>query len=262
MGAVVKSIISLGATGIPVDIECHISNSLSNIVIVGFVNKTVDESRERIRGAFTNSSLKLPKKRVSINLAPADIPKDGASLDLAIAIAILAADKQLAQLPQENEGFIGELGLDGTIRPVRSIIGKLLGGRKHGIKRFYVPAGNMAQAQLVPHIELVPLENLQQVYLHFTGTKPLDSAQTGEGTPATTEAAPYTHDLDDIIGQAQAKRAIEIAAAGGHNVLLSGPPGTGKSMLAKAFTSLLPNLSHEEMLEVTHLHSLAGHEYE
>jgi len=262
MSAIVKSIISLGADGIPVDIECHISNSLPNIVIVGFANKTVDESKERLRGAFTNSGLKLPKKRISINLAPADIPKDGASLDVAIAVAILAADKQLATLPQKNESFIGELGLDGTIRPVRGIIGKLLGGRKHGIQRFYVPAGNMTQAQLVPNIELVPLETLQQLYLHFTGTAPLAVIQTHDGIHIPTEESTTSHDIDDIVGQAQAKRAIEIAAAGGHNILLSGPPGTGKSMLAKAFTSLLPALSHEEMLEVTHLHSLAGHEYE
>jgi magnesium chelatase family protein len=261
MGAV-RSIISLGTSGIPVDIECHISNSLPNIVIVGFANKTVDESKERLRGAFTNSGLKLPKKRISVNLAPADVPKDGSSLDLAIATAILATDKQFPSLPQKTEAFIGELGLDGTIRPVRGIIGKLLSGRSSGIQRFYIPSGNLAQAQMVPHIELVPLQNLKELYLHLTNTKPLDTLKAGSGLRVETEDTSQQSAIDDIIGQMQAKRAIEIAAAGGHNILLSGPPGTGKSMLAKAFASLLPPLSHEEMLEVTHLHSLAGHEYE
>ena len=263
MSASVKSIISLGAVGIPVDIECHISSSLPNIVIVGFANKTVDESKERLRGAFTNSGLKLPKKRISINLAPADVPKDGSSLDLAIAVAILAADKQLATLPQKYEAFIGELGLDGTIRPVRGIIGKLLAGRTYGFQRFYVPTDNVIQAKLVPHIELVPVSSLKELYLHFSDTEPLSVLQTEEGAyDQPTEETTTQVSIDDIVGQIQAKRAIEIAAAGGHNVLLSGPPGTGKSMLAKAFTALLPSLTHEEMLEVTHLHSLAGHDYE
>lgn len=265
----VRSIISHGPDGILVDIECHLSNSLPNIVIVGFASKTVDESKERLRGAFANAGLQLPTKRISINLAPADIPKDSSSLDVAIAVAILAAQSPLISLASldKTSVFIGELALDGSIRPVRGIIGKLLSGRRDGIERFYIPAANMEQASLVPHIELVAIESLRDLYDHLAGS--LDSpvqltvVNTGDGHSVpvgdTTEAG---FELHDIVGQKQAKRALTIAAAGGHNILLSGPPGTGKSMLAKAMVGLLPPLSHEETLEVTHLHSLAGRDYD
>lgn len=262
MSATVRSVINLGTSGIPIDIECHISNGLPAVVIVGFANKTVDESKERIRGAFTNSALQFPRKRITINLAPADIPKDGSSLDLAIATAVLAADGKLSAALTETDCFIGELGLDGTIRPVRGVIGKLLRGRESGMRRFYIPAANLAQAQVVPGIELVPLHSLKALYLHLTNTENLPVVETGTGEQIHTPRADYQYKISDIIGQPQAKRALEIAAAGGHNIFLSGPPGTGKSMLAKALPSILPHLSHEEMLEVTHLHSLAGHDYE
>lgn len=260
VSARVKSVISFGGSGLPVDIECHISNSLPNIVIVGFASKTVDESKERLRGAFTNSDLQLPRKRISINLAPADIPKDSSSLDLAIAASILVASKQVAPPPSE-EAFIGELGLDGTIRPVRGVIGKLLSGRNYGFRHYFIPMANLEQACMVPNITLTPLRNLRELYLHLTKAQTLKVIETGDGLYNKVEQV-LQHDLTDIIGQDQAKRALEIAAAGGHNVLLSGPPGTGKSMLAKAFTTLLPGLTHEEALEVTHLHSLANREYD
>ena len=268
MSATVQSIITVGSDGIIADIECHLSNSLPGIVIVGFANKAVDEAKERLRGAFANSNLQMPRKRITINLAPADVPKDGSAFDLAIAAAIMAAGGQIQHNFTTSEALLGELGLDGALRPVRGIIGKLLAGRAKGISTFYIPEANLRQAQLVPNVTLFPVSKLAGLYQHLCGTLGIKTIHTGSGIfePEHLQTGPpksvEMHSLSDIVGQAQAKRALLIAAAGGHNVFFSGPPGTGKSMLAKTLPSLLPPLNHEEMLEVTHLHSLAGHEYD
>jgi magnesium chelatase family protein len=260
MKAHTRSVLETGFGGILIDVECHLSNGLPNMIIVGFASKAVDESKERVRSAFASSSINLPKKRITINLAPADIQKDSTSLDLAIASSILTAGKLALPLPG-NQVIIGELSLDGTIRPVRGIIGKLLAAKERGITDFILPAANLEQASLVPGVTLFPVSTLKQLYAHQRGDnqiKPSLSPAKALSADVTT----YGIDFSDIIGQQSAKRSLEIAAAGGHNILMSGPPGTGKSMLAKAAVTILPPLSREEALEVTHLHSLSNHEFE
>lgn len=264
----VQSLVDFGSEGLVIDIECHLSNNLPNIVIVGFGNRAVEESKERVRGAFASSGLVMPRKRITINLAPADIPKDSSSFDLAIAASILQAASPGACHLTDTDAVMGELGLDGSVRPVRGIIGKILAGRSRGITDFYIPLANLPQARLVPGVTLRPLSRLSELseYLSAGSTPPAappggnDAPETAHAAHGSAQSTPELS-LSDVVGQELAKRALEIAAAGGHNILLNGPPGTGKSMLARALPSILPPLSAEEMLEVTHLHSLAGKDY-
>lgn len=258
----VQTILPAGTDGLIIHAECQLSNGLPGIVIVGLGNKAVDESKERVRSAFASSRLAMPRKRITINLAPADIPKESTSMDLAIAVAILQSDGQIKLGPDASTAFIGELGLDGSVRAVRGIIGKLLIGEKASIKQFFIPAANVSQAQLVPGIILRPVNTLRELYDGLNNVEALSAIDTKTGAMTLPPRDTQESHLTEIVGQERAKRGLEIAAAGGHNILFNGPPGTGKSMLARALPSILPPLSREEMLEITHLHSLVSGNYE
>ena len=260
MNAATYSIADAGSDTHIITIECHITRGLPNIIIVGFANKAVDEAKERIRAAFHASKLEFPKQRLTVNLAPADIPKEGSGFDLGIAVAIMQAAELIKEVSKDTI-FLGELGLKGDVRPIRGLIGKLLGAKKAGFKTFYLPADNLQQALLIPGITIVPIANLKELYGSLTGTQSLSSITSGQGTKPVVKELKLTIDMQDVSGQVRAKRVLEIAAAGGHNVLLSGPPGTGKSMLAKALPGILPPMELSEMLEVTQLHSLASHDF-
>ena len=262
MKPAVRSILESGNDGVVVEVECHTSNGLPGIMIIGFANKAIDEAKERVRSAFSTSKLDLPRKRITINLAPADIPKDGTGFDLAIAASIMLAGEKVSADKLKDSVLLGELGLDGTIRPVRGIIGKLLYAKSKGISTFYIPPGNLAQANLVPDITLISVKTLKDLYKDLADSVPLPRSKSTGNIPLDARRTISSIDFSEVIGQDRAKRALEIAAAGMHNVMLSGAPGAGKSMLAKALAGILPAMDRDEILEVTHLHSLASRQYD
>ncbi len=257
----IYSYINNGVRGDAITIECKITKGLPSINIVGMANKAVEESKERIRAAIVSSGYKFPAGRIVINLAPADLPKDSSSLDLAIAIAILSADKQIYN-KNKISTFIGELSLEGELRAVSGIIGKLIAAKPSVNSRIIIPLGNQAQASLIKNNFIYTVSSLKEAVEIINGNLPLKENLNDNKQSLKRDAFANVIDFGEIIGQDAAKRALLISAAGGHNIILSGPPGTGKSMLAKAFVGILPQLNAKQTIESTHIHSLRPHDSE
>lgn len=255
MTALVYAATTIGFDGRIIEVECDTSKGLPTLQIVGLGNKAIEEAKERVRSAITNSHLDFPAKRITINLAPASLPKDGSHFDLPIAIAILVVSGQLKPDDIKDSLFVGELSLDGKLRPIIGAINIVECARRAGIKKVFLPQSNLSQAQLITDVESIGIHKLSDLFLHLKGEQRITPITP---IPSTVQAIRNSPTLDDVQGQETAKRALIIAAAGHHNILFTGPPGAGKTMLAKALLSLLPPPSLEEQIEVTKLHSLVG----
>lgn len=273
MIAKIYSAIPQGYDGSIIEVEGDINKGLPCLNIVGMANKTVSESRERVRSAITSSGFAFPTHKMTINLAPAELTKDGSHLDLPIALTILILSGQLLQQNTENRLFVGELSLDGQTKPIRGIINIVEAAKRSGCTEVYLPKANLDQASLITGIKLYGVSNLLELYLHLCQIKPLAPYSNDNSctqVPSVSVISPVvknnytevnssdTPTLDDIKGQKLAKRALTIAIAGHHNILLSGPPGSGKTMLARVAMNLLPPPSISEQIEITKLHSLSS----
>ena len=239
-----------GLDGVLVEVEVDTSRGVPSLTIVGLPDAAVKESSERVRAAVKNSGLMFPGKRITVNLAPADIRKAGPSYDLPIAVGVLIASEQA--WPQAVEGalFVGELSLDGSVRHVNGILPIAALAHQQSMRRLFVPAADAPEAALIGGLEIVPVEHLSALAVHLQGLREIPPYQPDQD-PAALPPPLYAADFAEIKGQEHVKRALEVAAAGGHNVLMTGPPGSGKTLLARSMPSILPTMTIEEALRGT-----------
>ncbi len=247
----------VGLHGLAVEIEVDVAErGFPTFTIVGLPNKAIDEAKERVRTAITNAGLEMPDSRITVNLAPADIPKSGSSFDVGIALGILASQGIVNSKSLQDSMFIGELSLEGQVRKVSGIIPLMILAKEQNIKRMFIPDDNKDEAAILDDIEIYPVTTLPELIHHITRKKMIPVYVSSK--EEYEELDKSLNDFSDIKGQEQAKRALEIAAAGFHNISLSGPPGAGKTLLSKSFSSILPRMNKEEILEVAKIYSVVG----
>ena len=253
----IASVANYGLKAIDIEVEVNVADKgFPGFGVVGLANKAVEEAKERVKTALINSDIEFPNQKITVNLAPADLPKEGSCYDLPMAVGIIGA-MNLLKIPEEKSYFYGELSLDGSLRHSRGVFLLALLAKEKGIKNIYVPRVCANEASVVEGVNVFPIDNLSNLIKHLNGIKLIEPLYKIRKDELLSDIVPE-FDFSEVCGQEQAKRALEIAAAGGHNVFMMGPPGSGKTMLSRAFPGILPDLTEEESLEVTKIYSITG----